>query len=137
MMPQFSLAAAGFYYGWLYLRFYDTRGVLLASNHGTSNINNNKGDRSDAFAFDTFFPPALEPYIKSLARILTRLGNRIGVIPKESAESRETRKTAYTNSSSINNNTNNNNTINMENDRDYERKKAIALKALDAHLQKQ
>ena len=148
LLVQFTLAMTGFYFGWVYLRFFDSSrttststGISISNSNPLSSLSSSsqpqtllRGDRSDAFAFDTFFPPVLEPYIKTLARVLTRIGTATGIIPKESPESREARHKAGDGKLSISLDIIGGSASSSINNSDYERKKAIALKALDARM---
>ncbi|RSH88201.1 uncharacterized protein EHS24_000732 [Apiotrichum porosum] len=65
----FILIQFGFFVAWVYLRFFKL------SENGEY-----RGDRSETFAFQYWFPPIVRPYISIAANHVFRLAVRVGVI---------------------------------------------------------
>lgn len=65
----YILIQFGFFVAWVYLRFFKI------SEDGLS-----RGDRSETFAFQYWFPPPIRPYISKAANFVHKLAIRVGLV---------------------------------------------------------
>lgn len=105
ILPQF-----GFFVAWVYLRFFKL------SENGEF-----RGDRSETFAFQHWFPPPVRPYVAKLGNLVFGLATRFGVVQAwdESAGSAGSYQMLPGPGASR---------------AEAERRRALALKALDARV---
>ncbi|KAJ3186483.1 hypothetical protein HDU85_007302 [Gaertneriomyces sp. JEL0708] len=108
---QVVLAHIGFFVAWYYLRFWKL---------GDGGI---QGDRSESFAFVTFFPEFVGPYLKPVSHGIYAVGRRLRLVP---ALSPTLPTTIYDANEALGRN--------MPVDAEAERRRAVALKALNSHL---
>ncbi|EFA77344.1 peptidase S16 [Heterostelium album PN500] len=64
----------GAYFGWFYLRFYQLKGGV-------------KGDRSESFAFSTFFPDPIQPPIQFVSNIFYKIATKLKLVSAHSGTS--------------------------------------------------
>lgn len=73
----FYLSLAGFLYSWIYLRFFKLDGAL-------------RGDRSEEFAFVSFFPDRVRPFIQPMTHIIHSFMKSFRLIPNHNANQTNT-----------------------------------------------
>jgi len=109
--PSFLFVLFGFLTSWVYLRFYQKKGGV-------------RGDLNESFSFATFFPEPIQQPIKVLSNIVYKILLKIKLCPVGDASILPT--------------TNNNNNNNISyNSADIDRRRALAMKALEQRMQQQ
>lgn len=133
----FNLGWLGFLVGWTYLRFYKRQPDLTGTSTGDAGI---KGDASETFAFACFFPDAVQPAISFLAERVFAALVAIKVCTPFSAEAiasgnEQAIARGQTGLPNLLNNPNRGGFRVSGKREEAERRRALALKALDQRLQ--
>ncbi|EGC37228.1 hypothetical protein DICPUDRAFT_97329 [Dictyostelium purpureum] len=110
---SFTLVLFGVLVAWVYLRFYQLKGGV-------------KGDLNESFSFATFFPEPIQPPIKTFSNIVFKILCKFSI-----CENRSILPT--TQNSSFSNDQNNLNYSAA----DMDRRRALAVKALEQRMQQQ
>jgi len=105
--PSHSLphTVFGFFVGWIYLRFYQSKGDV-------------RGDLNESFAFATFFPEILQPPIRLVSNMFYKILQTVGLCKGHRAPGEE--GTGYV--------------LGGGSVADIERRRSIAMKALDQRM---
>ncbi|KAK5583253.1 hypothetical protein RB653_004844 [Dictyostelium firmibasis] len=113
---SFTLVIFGVFTAWIYLRFYQAK-------PGT------KGDPNESFSFYTFFPEPIQPPIKVVSNIIFKILCKLSICSSS----------AFSNQSilPITNNGNSSNNDENYSVADMERRRALAVKALEERMQQQ
>eukprot|EP01132_Coremiostelium_polycephalum_P001073 gene1073-1359_t len=98
---------------WTYLRFYQKKGNI-------------KGDFNESFSFATFFPEAIQPPIKIVSNIVYRILTKLHMCQPGTGGN-----------SSVLPMYNNNNSNNSFSQADIDRRRALAVKALEERMNQQ
>lgn len=133
------LAWAGFFTSWVYLRFYKTSTDLVGTGTGTSSLI--RGDASETFAFAYFWPDAVQPPIAAMADGIYKTLVAIKILKPFSAEEVESSNVQATARvegglpSLLNQGGRGGRGGGAGKREEAERRRALALKALDQRLQ--
>ncbi|KAM9982297.1 hypothetical protein ACTFIZ_006818 [Dictyostelium cf. discoideum] len=114
---SFTLVIYGVFIAWIYLRFYQVKSGV-------------KGDLNESFSFYTFFPDPVQAPIKVISNIVFKILCKLSICSSSRFSNQSILPT-----------TNNNNNINNNDDSysvaDMERRRALAVKALEERMQQQ
>ncbi|KAI9301537.1 eukaryotic integral membrane protein-domain-containing protein [Cunninghamella echinulata] len=114
----YNLVNIGWVVGWVYIRFFRVQDGI-------------QGDRSEAFALVTFFPEFLHPIIRFISNIVFNIFVKLRIIP-----STNHRSNTYDLEGQLGRNNNSGSSLPGSARAEAERRRALALKALDMRLSK-
>ncbi|KAM9948684.1 hypothetical protein ACTFIT_009882 [Dictyostelium discoideum] len=113
---SFTLVIYGVFIAWIYLRFYQVKSGV-------------KGDLNESFSFYTFFPDPVQAPIKVISNIVFKILCKLSICSSSRFSNQSILPT--TNNNNINNNDDSYNVADME------RRRALAVKALEERMQQQ